>query len=178
MEPAHPGLPRARHCHRRLLAHQPRSLGGAAALPAPEALALTDFRRMSPRFAEPANLEANKAKVAVVERVAHRLGATPAQEALAWLHAKGPNVFPIPGSVNPARIAENVTATSLRLALEDVAELDAIGEGPGEVRRRRRRRAAAAEAAHPTEDRRGRARKRGAPGGIPYTYKSPPRVYR
>lgn len=170
MEPAHPGLPRARHCHRRLLAHQPRSLGGAAALPAPEALALTDFRRMSPRFAEPANLEANKAKVAVVERVAHRLCATPAQEALAWLHAKGPNVFPIPGSVNPARIAENVTATSLRLALEDVAELDAIGEGPGEVRRRRRRRAAAAEAAHPTEDRRGRARKRVAPGGIIYTY--------
>ena len=126
---------------------------------------------MSPRFAEPANLEANKAKVAVVERVAHRLCATPAQEALAWLHAKGPNVFPIPGSVNPARIAENVTATSLRLALEDVAELDAIGEGPGEVRRRRRRRAAAAEAAHPTEDRRGRARKRVAPGGIIYTYK-------
>ena len=110
---------------------------------------------MSPRFAEPANLEANKAKVPGVERVAHRLCATPAQEALAWLHAKGPNVFPIPGSVNPARIAENVTATSLRLALEDVAELDAIGEGPGEVRRRRRRRAAAAEAAHPTEDRQG-----------------------
>ena len=128
-------IPACRELGIAIVAYSPISrglLGGAAALPAPEALAPTDFRRMSPRFAEPANLEANKAKVAVVERVAQRLGATPAQVALAWLHAKGPDVFPIPGSVNPVRIAENVAAASLRLAPEDVAELDAIGEGAGD----------------------------------------------
>ena len=78
-----------------IVAYSPISrglLGGAAALPSAEALAPTDFRRIAPRFADPAALAANKAKVAVVEGVAARVGASPAQVALAWLHAQGPDV--------------------------------------------------------------------------------------
>jgi len=64
--------------------------------------------------------------------VARRVGATPAQVALAWLYQKGDDVFPIPGSTNPARIAENVAAASVKLSAADVAELDAIGEAVGD----------------------------------------------
>ena len=105
-------------------------LGGAVA--SIDALAPTDFRRIAPRFAEPAAFEANKAKLAAVEAVAKRLGATPAQVSLAWLHAKGADVFPIPGSRSPARIAENVAAADLVLSPADIRALDQIGEAVGD----------------------------------------------
>ena len=105
-------------------------LGGAVTTV--ETLAPTDYRRMSPRFADPVALAANKAKLASVEAVAKRLGLTAAQVSLAWLYGKGPDVFPIPGSRNPARIAENVAAASIKLSAADIAELDAIGEAVGD----------------------------------------------
>jgi aryl-alcohol dehydrogenase-like predicted oxidoreductase len=128
-------VPACRELGIAIVAYSPISrglLGGSAALPAAEALAPTDFRRIAPRFNDAANLEANKAKVAVVEAVARRVGATPAQVALAWLYQKGDDVFPIPGSTNPARIAENVAEASVKLSAADVAELDAIGEAVGD----------------------------------------------
>ena len=39
----------------------------------------------------------NLALVEKVKQVAARHGATPGQVALAWLHAQGDDVFPIPG---------------------------------------------------------------------------------
>ena len=109
-----------------------RGLLSGDALPALDSLPPTDFRKMWPRTADPAALAANKAKAAVVAKVAARLGATSAQVALAWVHAQGSDVFPIPGSRDPARIAENVAAFKLRLSAEDMAELDAIGEAVGD----------------------------------------------
>ena len=74
--------------------------GSVAHQPPTERLKTATWRLATDVVARTANTET---RIAVVERVAHRLCATPAQEALAWLHAKGPNVFPIPGSVNPAK---------------------------------------------------------------------------
>ena len=128
-------VPACRELGVAIVAYSPISRGllaGAAALPTGDALAPTDFRRIAPRFADPASLTANQAKAAFVEAVAKRVGATPAQVALAWLYSKGPDVFPIPGSTKPERIAENVAAASLRLSAEDIAALDAIGEGEGD----------------------------------------------
>lgn len=62
---------------------------------------------------------------AVVARMAKAHDATPHQVALAWLLARSPVMLPIPGTGSVAHLEENVTAASLRLTPEDVAELTA-----------------------------------------------------
>ena len=57
-----------------------------------------------------------------------RLGATPAQVALAWLLAKQPWIVPIPGTKRLERLEENVGAASLDLSTDDVRELEAAAE--------------------------------------------------
>jgi len=59
--------------------------------------------------------------------VARRLGATPAQVRLAWTLHHAPNVLAIPGTGDPAHLAENVAAAALRLTPEDLSLLDADG---------------------------------------------------
>jgi pyridoxine 4-dehydrogenase len=56
--------------------------------------------------------------------VARRHGATPAQVRLAWTLHQAPNVLAIPGTGNPAHVAENVAAAALRLDADDLALLD------------------------------------------------------
>ena len=60
---------------------------------------------------------------ASVKRVAARLGATPAQVAIAWLLARSPAMLPIPGTGSLAHLEENAAAATLRLAPEDLAAL-------------------------------------------------------
>jgi aryl-alcohol dehydrogenase-like predicted oxidoreductase len=62
-------------------------------------------------------------KAAKVQRVAKRIGATPAQVALAWLLARSSVMLPIPGTASLAHLEENVAAAELRLAREDLAAL-------------------------------------------------------
>jgi aryl-alcohol dehydrogenase-like predicted oxidoreductase len=59
--------------------------------------------------------------------VARRLGATPPQVRLAWTLHHAPNVLAIPGTGDPAHLAENVAAAALRLTPEDLSLLDAVG---------------------------------------------------
>lgn len=56
-------------------------------------------------------------------RVARRLGATPAQVALAWLLHRSPVMVPIPGTRSIAHLEENVAAASLSLSGDQLAEL-------------------------------------------------------
>jgi pyridoxine 4-dehydrogenase len=56
-------------------------------------------------------------------RITHRLGAKPAQVALAWLLAKSPVMLPIPGTSSVAHLKENVDAAGLKLSADDVREL-------------------------------------------------------
>jgi aryl-alcohol dehydrogenase-like predicted oxidoreductase len=58
-----------------------------------------------------------------VKRIAARLGATPAQVALAWLLARSPVMLPIPGTGSIAHAEENAGAASVRLLEVDLAEL-------------------------------------------------------
>lgn len=60
---------------------------------------------------------------AKIKRAAERLGATPAQVALAWLLAKSPAMLPIPGTGSMAHLEENVAAAQIRLSS---AELQAL----------------------------------------------------
>ena len=58
-----------------------------------------------------------------VKQVAKKLGASPAQVALAWLLAKSPVMLPIPGTSSVKHLEENAAAAQLRLLEADVAEL-------------------------------------------------------
>jgi pyridoxine 4-dehydrogenase len=61
--------------------------------------------------------------------VAHRLGATPQQVALAWLLRRAPNLLLIPGTSSVAHLRENLAAAELDLPDDAVAALDGIAAG-------------------------------------------------
>nr|WP_276589399.1 aldo/keto reductase family oxidoreductase [Sphingomonas sp. GM_Shp_2] len=65
---------------------------------------------------------------AALSDVAARLEATPMQVALAWLLQRSPNILLIPGTSSVAHLHENLSAASLTLPEDTVAELDAIGD--------------------------------------------------
>ena len=92
----------------------------------PEDLPAGDWRRTNPRF-QGANFEHNLALVSEVRRVASHKRCTPAQLAIAWLLSRGPDIVPIPGSTDPARIEENAGAALIALSAAEIADLDAIG---------------------------------------------------
>jgi pyridoxine 4-dehydrogenase len=60
----------------------------------------------------------------VVEDTAHRLGATRAQVALAWLLAQAPTVLLIPGTSSPNHLEENLAAAELVLDKTAIEALD------------------------------------------------------
>ena len=91
-----------------------------------------DARRSRPRFQRDA-LRANLAIVDAVKAVAARLGASPAQVALAWLLAQGRYVVPIPGTKTPKYLADNIAA-GLALGDADLAELNALPAPVGALR--------------------------------------------
>ncbi|MFI2373723.1 oxidoreductase [Streptomyces sp. NPDC018964] len=62
-----------------------------------------------------------------VHTVARAHGATPTQIRLAWTLHRGPHVLAIPGTANPAHLAENIAAGALRLTEEELALLDEPG---------------------------------------------------
>ncbi|MEK1931230.1 MAG: aldo/keto reductase [Pararhizobium sp.] len=83
-----------------------------------------DFRNLVPRFSPDAR-KANLALVDVIKGVADRMGATPAQVALAWLLAQKPWIVPIPGTTKLHRLEENLGAVDLDLTADDLAEINA-----------------------------------------------------
>ena len=88
-----------------------------------------DFRRNNPRF-QPGNFEQNLALVERVKKIAVEKGVTPSQVALAWVHAQGDDVVPIPGTKRRSYLEENVAAASIQLTGKELARLDEVF-GPG-----------------------------------------------
>ncbi len=91
----------------------------------------SDFRRHQPRF-QGENLEANAAIVEVIGRVASDKGCTPGQVALAFVHALGDDVAPIPGTKRRAYLEENVAALDVELTEEDLAALTGAATARGD----------------------------------------------
>jgi aryl-alcohol dehydrogenase-like predicted oxidoreductase len=83
-----------------------------------------DYRRNNPRFMGD-NLTNNLALVERLEEVAAEKKCRPAQLALAWLLARGPDIFPIPGTKRVRRLEENAGALDVTLSPQDLARLDA-----------------------------------------------------
>ncbi|CAE8607799.1 unnamed protein product [Polarella glacialis] len=59
------------------------------------------------------NVSTNAQLLAPLEKKAAELGVTPAQLSLAWLHAQGADIFPIPGTTKVANLESNVGAAKL-----------------------------------------------------------------
>src|SRR5215468_5292592 len=90
-----------------------------------EDLPQDDFRRRLPRFQQD-TLRANLSIVGRVRDIAERVGATPAQVALAWVLAQGRYVVPIPGTKTPRYLTDNAAAADIELSDADLSALDAV----------------------------------------------------
>jgi aryl-alcohol dehydrogenase-like predicted oxidoreductase len=62
-----------------------------------------------------------------LDAAARRHKVHPAAIALAWVLQRSPVMLPIPGTGNPAHLAENVAAAAIRLSDEEYAALDRAG---------------------------------------------------
>lgn len=89
-----------------------------------------DYRRNDPRF-QGDNYDANMNIVSVVQALAQKKGATPAQIALAWLLQKGNDIVPIPGTKKRSYLEENIKAAEIKLSKEEEKELDHAGVTAG-----------------------------------------------
>jgi aryl-alcohol dehydrogenase-like predicted oxidoreductase len=91
----------------------------------------SDFRRYQPRF-QGDNLADNVAIVEIIDQLASAKGCTPGQIALAFVHAAGRDVAPIPGTKRRTYLEENVAALEVELTEEDLAVLDTVAPAKGE----------------------------------------------
>lgn len=82
-----------------------------------------DNRASLPRFTPEAR-KANRPVVELLEEIAAKHHATPAQIALAWLLAQKPWIVPIPGTTKLGRLDENIAAASLELTPDDLGHIE------------------------------------------------------
>lgn len=76
-----------------------------------------------PRFTKDAIIK-NRPIVDILQAMADKKRATPAQVALAWLLARKPFIVPIPGTTNLTHQQENFGASEVKLTAEDMQELE------------------------------------------------------
>ncbi|CCL99237.1 uncharacterized protein FIBRA_01252 [Fibroporia radiculosa] len=84
-----------------------------------------DFRRGVPRYSRD-NFPNILKLVDGLKQIGARHNATAGQVALAWLLAQGPDVIPIPGTTNVARLKENLGAAKVTLTPEELEEVRKI----------------------------------------------------
>ncbi|GIW53116.1 MAG: oxidoreductase [Gemmatimonadales bacterium] len=82
-----------------------------------------DWRRNNPRF-QGENFQRNLALADRLRAIAQDKGCTPAQLAIAWLLAQGPDIVPIPGTKRRVYLEENAKAVEIRLSAEDLARIE------------------------------------------------------
>lgn len=113
-----------------IVAYSPLGRGFlSAAFSSLDELGQDDWRRTQPRFS--AENFAKNVQSAFFD-FAKKKGCTPAQLALAWLHAQGEDIFPIPGTKSPVRVEENLGAFQVALSAEEAVELaDIVEKGSG-----------------------------------------------
>ena len=113
----------------------PTARSGAGSSPGPSRdvneLDAHDTRRRQPRFLGE-NLAGNVAIVEVIDELAEANGCTAAQIALAFVHAAGRDVAPIPGTKRRRYLEQNVAALEVELTEEDLAVLDRVAPTRGD----------------------------------------------
>ena len=117
-------LPACRQLGVPIVAYSPLGRGFlTGTLRAPADLAPGDSRSFMPRF-QAGNFEHNARLVEKMDEIAARKRCTPAQLALAWLLAQGPDIVPIPGTKRRERLEENLGALEVELESDDLRLLD------------------------------------------------------
>lgn len=82
-----------------------------------------DIRNMLPRYTQEARM-ANQALIELLNTIAEKKDATPAQIALAWVLAQKPWIVPIPGTTKLHRLTENNEAAYVNLTTDDLSEIE------------------------------------------------------
>ncbi|KZO93640.1 Aldo/keto reductase [Calocera viscosa TUFC12733] len=85
-------------------------------------LSPTDFRYHSPRFSEE-NFPKNLELVDKITAFAEKKGCTPAQLALAWVHAQWEGIIAIPGTTRLEGLKENIGSVGVELTDEELKEV-------------------------------------------------------
>ena len=83
----------------------------------------SDFRSTLPRFT-PEALKANQTLIELLNKIAEKKKATPAQIALAWLLAQKPWIVPIPGTTKLHRLEENIGAADVKFTPDELREIE------------------------------------------------------
>ena len=124
-------IPTARELGVGIVAYSPLGRGFlSATFTALDQLAENDWRRTQPRFSE--ENFAKNVQTRFFEYAAKKK-CTPAQLALAWVHAQGSDIFPIPGTKDPSRLEENLGALNITLSPEEAKEVgDLVEVGTGD----------------------------------------------
>lgn len=92
-----------------------------------EDLADDDWRRNNPRFTAE-NMAQNLALVETVEAIAAEKEVTPAQLALAWVHAQDENLTSIPGTKRLKYLEDNLGALDVPLSADDLKRLAGLAD--------------------------------------------------
>jgi aryl-alcohol dehydrogenase-like predicted oxidoreductase len=121
----HEILPTCRELGVGFVAYSPLGRGLLARrIDAPVSPVARDVRAFHPRFSAE-NLGRNLVLVDALAKRAAAHGLSPAQLALAWLLASGPDVVPIPGTKRRRYLEENCAAAAVKLGAEEVAAIRA-----------------------------------------------------
>ena len=70
------------------------------------------------------NIKGNQPIIDLIQKLANKKGATPAQISMAWMIKKYPNVVPIPGSKNKERIIENLDTYKVHLTDQELNDFE------------------------------------------------------
>ncbi|OBI36001.1 aldo/keto reductase [Mycobacterium sp. E1386] len=89
-----------------------------------------DYRKTNPRFFDE-NFQHNLKSADELRSISADVGATPAQVALAWLLARGPDIVPIPGTRRVSRLEENLGADAVELTPDQLSRLDRLTPAQG-----------------------------------------------
>ena len=83
----------------------------------------SDFRNIVPRFSIEAR-KANQSMIELLNNIAQKKNATPAQVALAWLLAQKRWIVPIPGTTKLHRLEENIGSIDIDFTGDELREID------------------------------------------------------
>ena len=84
-----------------------------------------DFRSNMPQYTKE-GFDRSRKLLNLLNELAKRKDATPAQLSLAWILCKKPFIVPIPGSRKTERLQENLRASEIVLTAEEISMIDSL----------------------------------------------------
>jgi aryl-alcohol dehydrogenase-like predicted oxidoreductase len=119
-------VPTCRELGIAIVSYSPLGRGFFAGYKPEDATAENDFRKFHPRMSGK-NLEINNQLRELVMEMAAKKKCSLNQLALAWVHHKGKDVVPIPGTTKCKNLDSNIGALKVSLSEEEIRDLEAAG---------------------------------------------------